>query len=163
MVESRSFPDRSQDRFRHVWRAPSASLHVVERFTRVDAGTIDYEATITDPVRFARPWTVRFTMSSDQAGRGVAPGHLFEYACHEGNYAIVNVLRGARVQEASLLCASMSAARVTVSSTASGTCCARRNLVQEIAEVAEPVRAARDGNRAGPLPSLRGAPAPVTA
>ena len=100
VVESRYFPDRSQDRFRHVWRAPSASLRVVERFTRVDAGTIDYEATITDPVRFARPWTVRFTMSSDQAGRGVAPGHLFEYACHEGNYAIVNVLRGARVQEA---------------------------------------------------------------
>ncbi|MYN64311.1 MAG: hypothetical protein F4X11_04690 [Acidobacteria bacterium] len=99
VVESRHFPDRSQDRFRHVWRAPSASLRVVERFTRVDAGTIDYEATITDPVRFARPWTVRFTMSSDQAQRGVAPGRLFEYACHEGNYAIVNVLRGARVQE----------------------------------------------------------------
>ena len=39
-------------------------------------------------------------MSSDQAGRGVAPAHLFEYACHEGNYAIVNMLRGARVQEA---------------------------------------------------------------
>ena len=99
VVESRHFPDRSQDRFRHIWRAPSASLQVVERFTRVDADTIDYEATITDPVRFARPWTVRFTMSSDQAGRGVAPGRLFEYACHEGNYAIVNVLRGARVQE----------------------------------------------------------------
>ena len=100
VVETRYFPDRSPDRFRHIWRAPSASLRVVERFTRVDADTIDYEATITDPVRFARPWSVRFTMSSDQAERGVAPGHLFEYARHEGNYAIVNVLRGARVQEA---------------------------------------------------------------
>ena len=53
----------------------------------------------------------------------------------------------------SSLCASMSAARVTVSSTASGTCCAKRNLVQEIAKVAEQVRAAPDGIRAGPLPA----------
>ena len=72
---------------------------MVERFTRVDAGTIDYEATITDPVRFIQPWTVRFALSTDQSGRGVTPGHLFEYACHEGNYAIVNVLRGARVED----------------------------------------------------------------
>ena len=56
VVESRHFPDRSEDRFRHIWRAPAATLHVVERFTRVDAETIDYEATITDPVRFAHPW-----------------------------------------------------------------------------------------------------------
>ena len=52
VVESRYFPDRSQDRFRHIWRAPAASLHVVERFTRVDTETLDYEATITDPTRF---------------------------------------------------------------------------------------------------------------
>ncbi len=99
VVESRYFPDRSQDRFRHVWRAPAATLHVVERFTRVAAETIDYEATITDPARFSQPWTVRFTLSTDQARRGVTPGPLFEYSCHEGNYAIVNVLRGARVQD----------------------------------------------------------------
>lgn len=58
VVESRHCPDRAADRFRHVWRAPTASLHLVERFTRVDAATIDYEATIADPTRFARPWTV---------------------------------------------------------------------------------------------------------
>ena len=100
VVESRHFPDRSQDRFRHIWRGPAATLHVVERFTRVDAETIDYEVTIADPVRFSQPWTVRFTLSTDQVGRGVTPGPLFEYACHEGNYAIVNVLRGARVDDA---------------------------------------------------------------
>ena len=100
VVESRYFPDRPEDRFRHIWRAPASTLHVVERFTRVDAETIDYAATITDPVRFAQPWTVRFALSNDQTGRGVTPGHLFEYGCHEGNYAIVNVLRGARVEEA---------------------------------------------------------------
>ena len=100
VVESRHFPDRSADRFRHIWRAPAATLHVVERFTRVDAATIDYAATIADPVRFAQPWTVRFVLSNDQAERGVTPGDLFEYACHEGNYAMVNVLRGARDEEA---------------------------------------------------------------
>ena len=96
VVESRHFPDRPADRFRHVWRAPTASLHLVERFTRVDAETIDYEATIADPARFARPWTVRFPLSADAASQGVTPGPLFEFACHEGNYALPNVLRGAR-------------------------------------------------------------------
>ena len=99
VVESRYFPDRPQDRFRHVWRAPASTLHLVERFTRAAAETIRYEATITDPVRFSQPWTVRFTLATDQARRGVTPGPLFEFACHEGNYAIVNVLRGARVQD----------------------------------------------------------------
>ena len=52
VVESRHFPTGRQTgppRLARVWRAPGANLHVVERFTRVDAGTIDYEATITDP------------------------------------------------------------------------------------------------------------------
>ena len=72
---------------------------MVERFTRIDAETIDYEATITDPVRFTEPWTVRFPLSTDQSERGVAQGELFEFACHEGNYAIANILRGARQEE----------------------------------------------------------------
>ena len=97
VVESRRFPGRPQDRYRHTWRGPTASLRLVERFTRVDAETMAYEATIVDPTRFTQPWTVRFPLSTDQAGRGLAAGHLFEFACHEGNYAIVNVLRGARV------------------------------------------------------------------
>ncbi len=41
---------------------------------------------------------MRFPLSQDQSARGVAAGELFEFACHEGNYAITNVLRGARAQ-----------------------------------------------------------------
>ncbi len=99
VVESRDFPDRPYYRWNNTWRTPTSRLHLVERFTRVDAETIDYEATITDPTRFTRPWTVRFPLSQDQSARGVAAGELFEFACHEGNYAITNVLRGARAQD----------------------------------------------------------------
>ena len=99
VVESRDFPDRPHDRWNSTWRTPTSQLHMVERFTRVDAEAIDYEATITDPTRFTRPWTVRFPLSQDQSARGVAAGELFEFACHEGNYAIGNVLRGARAKD----------------------------------------------------------------
>ena len=79
--------------------APTSQLHMVERFTRVDAETIYYEAALTDPTCFTRSWTVRFPLSQDQSVRGVAAAELFEFACHEGNYAITNVLRGARAQD----------------------------------------------------------------
>ena len=58
-MESRDFPDRPHYRWNSTWRAPTSQLHLVERFTRVDAETIDYEATLTDPTRFTRSWTVR--------------------------------------------------------------------------------------------------------
>ena len=80
-------------------RAREGALHVVERFTRVDAETIDYEFTMTDPTMFTRPWTARFPLTTNQASRGVTEGRLFEYACHEGNYSLANALSGARVQE----------------------------------------------------------------
>ena len=99
VVESRSFVDRPEARWASTWRHPTGSLHLLERFTRVAAETIDYEATITDPARFTRPWTLELALSADQSGRGVAAGGLYEFACHEGNYAIANVLRGARAQE----------------------------------------------------------------
>ena len=82
-----------------AWRASRHTLHLVERFTRVDAETIDYEFTMEDPVMFARPWTAAFPLTTDQASRGVTAGPLYEYACHEGNYAVANVLSGARAQE----------------------------------------------------------------
>jgi hypothetical protein len=69
------------------------SLHVVERFTRIDANTIDYEATIDDPKMFTRPWTVSVPLHRDPTYR------IYEYACHEGNYAVGNILRGARAAE----------------------------------------------------------------
>ena len=68
-------------------------LRVVERFRRVSKDTISYSATIEDPEIFTRPWTISFPLTSDPDYR------IFEYACHEGNYAIENILRGARALE----------------------------------------------------------------
>jgi len=71
----------------------STALHMVERFTRTAPDTIIYEATIDDPNVYAKPWTVRVPMTLDNGYQ------MFEYACHEGNQAVDNILRGARVQE----------------------------------------------------------------
>jgi len=71
----------------------SESLHVVERFTRIDRDTIDYRVTIDDPKTFTRPWTVAIPLHRNPEYR------LYEYACHEGNRAVEGVLRGARAQE----------------------------------------------------------------
>jgi hypothetical protein len=70
----------------------SASMHLVERFTRVDAETLSYEYTVTDPTTWTKPWTVQFPMTKTK-------GPLYEYACHEGNYGLVAILSGARAQE----------------------------------------------------------------
>ena len=48
---------------------------------------------------FTRPWTAAFPLTTNQEARGVTKGPLYEYACHEGNYAIANILKGAREQE----------------------------------------------------------------
>jgi hypothetical protein len=72
----------------------SDALRIIERFTRVDAQTLRYEMTVDDPGTWVQPWTVRFELTED-------PGYpLIEYACHEGNYAMANILRAARVAEA---------------------------------------------------------------
>ena len=72
---------------------------MVERFTRIDAETIDYEFTMEDPEMFTRSWTARLPLTTNQAARGVTEGRLYEYACHEANYSLVNVLRGARTKD----------------------------------------------------------------
>jgi hypothetical protein len=69
------------------------TLRVVERFTRRDRTTIDYTFTIDDPSTFTRPWTGRLPLTAFE-------GPIYEYACHEGNYAMEGMLRGARVEEA---------------------------------------------------------------
>ena len=69
------------------------SLTLVERFTRVDAATLEYEYTVTDPETWTRPWTAVQSLRKN-------PEPLFEYACHEGNYAAANMLAGARQDEA---------------------------------------------------------------
>jgi hypothetical protein len=71
----------------------SEALHVVERFRRTDAGTISYTVTIEDPNVYTGPWTVSMPLVRDDDYR------IYEYACHEANYAIGNILRGARVAD----------------------------------------------------------------
>jgi len=70
----------------------TADTRLVERFTRVDADTIKYEFTVSDPNSYIRPWTAMVPLTR-------IPGPLFEYACHEGNYALPNILAGARAKE----------------------------------------------------------------
>ena len=71
----------------------SDALELTERFTRVDTDTIRYEITINDPVMWTRPWTMAFPLKRE-------PGYgMFEYACHEGNYGLRNILSGSRADE----------------------------------------------------------------
>jgi hypothetical protein len=76
------------------YRGAGGSLHVTERFRRVDANTVRYDVTVEDPTTFARPWTARLSLKTD-ARLAQVP----EYACHEGNYAMTNILTGARAEE----------------------------------------------------------------
>jgi hypothetical protein len=69
-------------------------LHLVERLTRIDEGTVLYEATMTDPTVWEAPWTIEIPWPK------LEPPGLFEFACHEQNYGLINVLRGARVRAA---------------------------------------------------------------
>jgi hypothetical protein len=71
----------------------SQALHVVERFTRVDEHTVGYEFTVTDPNTWSQPWGGSLPMTP-------STGPMFEYACHEGNYGMTNMLAGSRMEEA---------------------------------------------------------------
>ena len=72
------------------YRGATGALRVTERFRRVDASTVRYEVTVADPATFSSPWTAALSLkASDQPD-------VFEYACHEGNYAMRNILSGAR-------------------------------------------------------------------
>mgnify|MGYP001263988480 CR=1 FL=1 len=99
VVESTHFVDKTADRWAATWRMPTETMHLVERFTRVDVDTLEYEFTLTDAEKFTRPWRVRIPLTTNQAARGVTTGPLYEYACHEGNYSIANVLSGARAED----------------------------------------------------------------
>jgi hypothetical protein len=71
----------------------STELQVTERFTLVDRDTIRYEFTVNDPATWTRPWSGEVPMRRIE-------GPIYEYACHEGNYGLANILRAARLQEA---------------------------------------------------------------
>ena len=70
----------------------STDLQVVERFTRLGPDTLGYEFTVTDPNTWTRPWSGSLPMSR-------LDGQMFEYACHEGNYGLTNILAGSRAEE----------------------------------------------------------------
>ena len=74
------------------FRGSDENLHVIERFTRAGPNAIDYRFTIDDPTTFTRPWTAELSLAA-------TPGPIYEYACHEGNYALTDILSGARTDE----------------------------------------------------------------
>jgi hypothetical protein len=86
VVETTNFSDKTQ------WRSSTKNLRVVERFTRTDENTITYRFTVTDPDTWVSPWTAEIPFKATNQ-------RMFEYACHEGNYALANILRGARFEE----------------------------------------------------------------
>jgi hypothetical protein len=68
------------------------NLRVVERFRRGNADTLDYQFTVDDPTRWTKPWTAVVPIERTD-------GLLYEFACHEGNYGLRNILSIARAQE----------------------------------------------------------------
>jgi hypothetical protein len=92
VVDTTNFNDKIISNNFNCCGASGENLHVVERFTRVSADRIDYRYTVDDPATYTRPWTVEVPMVKSD-------GPLYEYACHEGNYALVDILKGAREQE----------------------------------------------------------------
>jgi hypothetical protein len=83
VIDTTNFTDQTR------FRGSSANLHVIERLRRVDGNTILYRATIEDPTAFAKPWTIEYPFLA-------TAGPIYEYACHEGNYAMDDILGGAR-------------------------------------------------------------------
>ena len=87
VVETTNFNDLK------LFRGATRQMHLIERFTRLDADTIVYRVTVTDPATFAHSWTV-------ENGLRKADGDLYEVGCHEGNYGLRGILAGARAEEA---------------------------------------------------------------
>ncbi len=88
IVDVTNFSDRA------TFRKSGTTLHLTERYTRVDADTVKVEVTVDDPTTWTRPWTFAVTGKRDGSY-----WQIFEYACHEGNYAMRHILSGARAQE----------------------------------------------------------------
>ena len=86
VVDTTNFTDQT------MFEGSSANLHVIERFRRIDANTILYRATIDDPSTFTKIWTVEYPFVATR-------GPVYEYACHEGNYAMPDIMGGARKAE----------------------------------------------------------------
>jgi hypothetical protein len=91
VVETTNFTDKIFERSGAV-TSFGDKMRLVERFTRAGADQIDYQFTVEEPGSFTKPWTVSAPMTKIQ-------GPIFEYACHEGNYAMGGILGGARAEE----------------------------------------------------------------
>ena len=87
VVETTNFTDKT------LYRGSTENLRVIERFTRVSPNALLYRFTVEDPATWARPWTGEYTWPATSE-------RIYEYACHESNYALENILRGARRREA---------------------------------------------------------------
>jgi hypothetical protein len=86
VVDTTNFSDKTR------FRGSSTNLHVMERFQRLNKDTILYRVTLDDPTSFTKPFTLEYPFNA-------TAGPIFEYACHEGNYAMPDILGGARSLE----------------------------------------------------------------
>ena len=86
VVQTTNFTDKTN------FRGSGENMRLTERFTRIDKDTLLYQFTVDDPESFQRPWSGEIPLKK-------APGPIFEYACHEGNYSLVNTLSAARAEE----------------------------------------------------------------
>jgi hypothetical protein len=86
VVETRNFNGKAP------FRGAGTNLKVVERYTRVAPDKVDFSVTFEDDTQWTQPWTAAYTMNT-------AEGELYEYACHEGNYGLRNILENARDAE----------------------------------------------------------------
>jgi hypothetical protein len=91
VVETKNFTDRFGVGMNNT--GASAALTITERFTRTSATTIRYSVTVDDPMTWSAPVTLQYTLGRDDRYG------MYEYACHEGNYALQNILSGARATE----------------------------------------------------------------
>ena len=87
VVETTNFTGKSH------FRGSTENMRLIERFTRTDANTLTYDFTVQDAATFTKPWSGSIPMTK-------AAGPIYEYACHEGNYAVPGILGGARAEEA---------------------------------------------------------------
>jgi hypothetical protein len=88
VVETTNFDSRT------AYRNASPKLTLVERFKPLAPGKLEWSVTVNDPDTWVKPWTFAMALTNDPEQA------LFEYACHEGNYAMRNILSAARAEEA---------------------------------------------------------------
>jgi hypothetical protein len=92
VIETTNIRPEQLEAASYIFPGGSSDMTVVERLTRVDMNTINYEFTVIDPSTYTQPWGGEVPFKR-------LPGLLYEYACHEGNYAMTNILSGARAEE----------------------------------------------------------------